>query len=282
MKNITFCFILAIAVGMPIAALAVSPCPDIRIGDEKRSAKLDSSLSLVTKLLSSIGLTGEYTAEVTSRLSTSTDQVLALYQYKVVCETIYGDSTLSTEKKLNLLRAEFQSIFLISKIRPQSGSGLPPRNGGTSLFRHADLVVGMTSPSLPESEGLDILESGPRLAATLPPPPQNPPPKGATIIRVFPKKNLDVVGVIRLRRLLPNYDVRIGSSEVSSKRDADTLFVDRDKVPQEEVIEILRVLKGDGNPGEIDPADHVSPARSTGRNNCRPKRNPGVQINEAA
>jgi|SRR6516225_4475897 len=244
--------ILSIALATSIigsaGAHATSPCPDIQAGDEKRDVKVGSSLSLITKLLSSIGLTAEYTTEITSRLPTKADQILQLYQFKVSCELIISAADLTTKEKLQLLREEFQSIFLITKIAPQSRLGVDPN------YKTANFLLPMT---LNRSGGIYLHVPIWRIAASrdvhliedhLPPPPANPPPKGATIIRVFPKKNLDVLGVIKLRRLLPNYDVRLGASQISRSDLADTLFVDRDKVAPEQVIEVLKTLNEMGVP----------------------------------
>lgn len=246
MKRVALGLMLVLAVTGAAPAPAESPCPNVRTGDEKRSAKLATSLSLITRLLSSIGLTGEYTSEVKSRLPDRTDQILALYQYKVVCEIIYADRTLSTADRLKYLRQEFQSIFLITRISPQSR--LQPRptidTTGVSSVRLRPEPKN-TLYSLVAGFQLADAASAP-VVKELPPPPTSPPPQGATIIRVFPKKNLDVVGVIKLRRLLLNYDVRIGSSQISPSHLADTLFVDRDKVSREQVIEVLRTLNEHG------------------------------------
>jgi hypothetical protein len=52
--------------------------------------------------------------------------------------------------------------------------------------------------------------------------------------------------VIELRKLLPHLDIRLGHSDVGQENPVDTLFVDRDKVSEKSVLDVLRALEREG------------------------------------
>jgi hypothetical protein len=52
--------------------------------------------------------------------------------------------------------------------------------------------------------------------------------------------------VIELRKLLPQFDIRLGRSGLSRDNPVDVLIVDRDKVKEASVLEVLRALQKEG------------------------------------
>jgi len=68
------------------------------------------------------------------------------------------------------------------------------------------------------------------------------------ILRVFLKNNMTSRDVVALAKLLPLYDVRLGKSGIDPSKEADTLFVNRDRVKPDEVIEVMRAMSSLGIP----------------------------------
>ena len=62
------------------------------------------------------------------------------------------------------------------------------------------------------------------------------------VLKVFPKSNLTLEDILRLRVLLPKFDIRQGRSTLT-KYPADVLFVDRDRVPESAVIDVMTALQ---------------------------------------
>jgi hypothetical protein len=68
------------------------------------------------------------------------------------------------------------------------------------------------------------------------------------ILRVFLKNNMTSRDVVALAKILPNYDIRLGTSAIDPAKEADTLFVNRDRVSPAEVLEIMRAMAELGVP----------------------------------
>jgi hypothetical protein len=78
-----------------------------------------------------------------------------------------------------------------------------------------------------------------------PPAPPPPPPKGAISLKVFPRKALgSAAQILQLRTLLPEFDILQGRSGMTGT-DApwDVLFVNRDRVSEQAVLEVIRALQ---------------------------------------
>jgi hypothetical protein len=56
-------------------------------------------------------------------------------------------------------------------------------------------------------------------------------------------ENLTVETAFKLRTLLPQFDIRLGRSNVSRDNPVDVLIVDRDKISEADIINVLRTLK---------------------------------------
>jgi hypothetical protein len=234
LKRLTLAIsVLSLSAGAALAQVA--SCPEVELRDRRDRAKVDATASLLTRLLSNLQIAGEYEREVKARLPNSDDRFLGLVQYRTSCLIIMSDTGLSTVQRLDMLRREYASIFLLSAPPPLQGvttapsaprASPPPRPTFSGSTPNAPLVEQQLAQS---------------------PPPAQPPRGDAVIVRVFMKSDLREPGVVALRRALPaSFDVRIGNSDVRPDFSADTLFVNRDKVHEHEVIRVIRTLGAQG------------------------------------
>lgn len=238
--NVSIGLLLAVFVTPTISAAADLPsvCPPVIPFDTSKTIKGGVSASLISKILSSIGLTGEYHEEAKARLPTEDDRAGAVQGLAIVCAWLDRDTTIPTAQKIELLRAWVITMMTYSGKTSENIYKMPilaafnvgESNVRTRLFNR---------PAIVEVAATDNV--------ILRPPP--PPPAGATILKVFPKSNLGLESILRLRTLLPDFDIRQGRSSLSGSRyPAEVLFVDRDKVSERSVVRVLRALHELGVP----------------------------------
>jgi hypothetical protein len=214
-----------------------SVCLSIIPRDTATTVKVGASAGLISKLLSSLGLTGEYKTEANVRTPTDDESAGVIQALAIVCAWLDGDKTKTTDQKIEVLKG-----WVISMLTYQHKRSEYLRRGSTLAL--VEFKVHHTARCSPEQ--LHVIKTPPSLGDVISTPPP-PPPKGAIVLKVFPKRNLSLEDILKLRKLIPNYDIRQGRSGLSGANySADVLFVNRNTVSEDSVIEVMRALQSLG------------------------------------
>jgi hypothetical protein len=108
------------------------------------------------------------------------------------------------------------------------------------------ILLGGPPPVVPVNQ--PISRTTPVVVSQAPEPNVSPLPKDGPTIRIFPKANLTQREMIALAKLLPTYSIQSGRSNIDAENNADTLYVNRDRVTAGEVISTLSALAQLGVP----------------------------------
>jgi hypothetical protein len=220
---------------LPFGAKAAEPvCPPVNYVDYVHSYKFDSTANFFTKLLSNLGLSFSVQQDAKERIQVRDDQFMALIQIGMACQIIMNDPSLTMDQKLTKVMKWSMAIITFSHGKgswniEQYGGAVSPVifRAPSDILDHA-IVVEIGSPITNTSVFFS---------------PPAPPPRGATVLRLFLKKNLTMESVFELRTLLPQFNILLGHSDVGQENAVDTLFVDRDKVDEASVLDVLRSLR---------------------------------------
>ena len=231
--------LIALAVTATAANAADPVCPSDNYTDYFVKSEAKVSASLLTRVLSSLGLTGQYEKDSKARLPTQDDKIMAILTFGTICRMVMQDVTLTTMERTTILQKWMISIAGFAQSKGSWNTLCPDQQLTDDLVSPA--IWGVNSPDdrfmlqrvaerTPTAEGDNVKST------VLSPPP--PPPRGATVLRLFLKRNLTMDAVIELRKSLPQFDIRLGRSGLSRDNPVDVLIVDRDKVKEASVLDV--------------------------------------------
>jgi hypothetical protein len=202
----------------------VAPCEQVQAAYTRTLSNPSSSRNWVRRLVAIISFSE------TSRLDSDDDRVGAIENLKLVCTLVNNNSTMSAAEK-----QEFVKKWIAASMTMQQTNN---RRSYGGIFHLASSV----SPGNFREYSSSLV---PILTSTIGiPAAPMPPPQGAIRLKLFPKSNLGLENILRLRSALPDFDIRQGSSRLNGTRyAADVMFVMRDKVTQHEVLRVAQTLK---------------------------------------
>jgi hypothetical protein len=168
-----------------------------------------------------------------SRLTNDDERVGAIENVQRACQQVDNDPTKSADQKNEWAKGWIEATITFR--RPSSENEVPRLLFAGLGLLASDLSSGWRRHTL--------LQLAAAIDEGLPAPPL-PPLRGAITLKVFPKRNLGLDQILRLRTLLPDFDIRQGRSGLSgSTYSADVLFVNRGRVSQGDVLAVARALQ---------------------------------------
>lgn len=224
----------------PIANADETTCPPVSYQDYITTYKVSASAGILIKILSHFGVSLSVQQDAKARLPTNDLQIMALVQIGIICRMYMQDSTLTTDQKAEKIMK--WSTAIVGFARDKGAWNWRDYTFVDETIIPADFELILESPVIKTM----IVEAGATSGRLLVPSPPPPPPKGAIVLQLFLKQNLDMVSVLKLRVLLPQFDILLGHSNVGYNYPVDTLFVDRNKVSETSVLEVLRALEKTG------------------------------------
>ncbi|MBP2311701.1 hypothetical protein [Azospirillum soli] len=200
---------MAIAILCPSGTIAAPACPDLSFQDVSRQSFQQSKQTLMGIVRERTESKDEKVVEkqILDRLPNAKELIPQLVVYSDICKFI-RDGSMDDAKKIVELHKYFVAIFL--NVRPQQVN-------------------------------TEELKTKTKIAANDYAKPEVA--RDSTILKVFPKSNIGSEKMEALRRMLPaKYDVRRGFSDIDVRNPADVLFVNKNRVPRREVVEVIKSL----------------------------------------